>query len=238
LEIFQAQAMAAEAEIELAEYEMELNLAREHLDRVLGLDRRLSSYTLTEEPEGSDYQIPTFAQAMEQASNRRFDLQMAQLGRLQAQHSVALAKSGVFKDVNIGVSYEHEADGTNSIGPGIELELPVWDQNRAQVIKSRHQLRQAERKLESLQGRMREEIAGDLHRVRFYQTKTTILEKEIVPLWQKASDHAGKWANAMQLNRIFLLEAHKELLQNQRKLLEARMELGRAIAELERNLGG
>ena len=50
--------------------------------------------------------------------------------------------------------------------------------------------------------------------------------------------YSHKWVNAMQLNRLYLLEAQKGLLEGKLDSLRERMELNHAITELEYHLGG
>jgi cobalt-zinc-cadmium efflux system outer membrane protein len=237
-DIYQSDVMIAQTEMDLAEINSELNMAKSQLNKVMGVDQFAPSYILSEKNSVVREEIPSYEEAVKYALENRFDVQMARFEISEANHMIKLAKAGAFNDVNIGISYERESDRTNSFGPGIEMELPVFDQNRAKVTAARHRLQQAEKNLLSLEGTVKMEIKNDLDLIRLYKTKTTLFEGQIIPLWENAMEYAQKWADAMQLNRLYLLESQKELLKSRRDYLEAQLELSHAYIEFERDLGG
>ncbi len=51
-------------------------------------------------------------------------------------------------------------------------------------------------------------------------------------------EYAERWVNAMQLNRLYLLETQKSLLQSRREYLQAIMERRHALVDLELHMGG
>jgi outer membrane protein TolC len=116
--------------------------------------------------------------------------------------------------------------------------LPIFDQNQAQIAKAQYKNRQARKTLQALEGKVREEITGDLERINFHQVQVQTFREKIIPFREKAIGYAEKWVNAMQLNRLYLLEAQKGLLQSRREYLEALMERQKALVDLELHMGG
>lgn len=92
--------------------------------------------------------------------------------------------------------------------------------------------------LQALEEQIQEEVIRDLERIDLHKTRASMLEDQVIPLRQKALDYTNKWVNAMQLNRLFLLEAQKGLMRTHLDLLQTQMELQRALVDLERHLGG
>jgi outer membrane protein TolC len=238
LDVYLSQIMVAEAEIELNGIQNELSIAKAHLDQVLGLRGNLTDYAVKEKSKFRLDQIPNAEVAIQHGLSHRLDIQMARFKIIKAERNLELEKRYILREVNIGLDYERETDREEVLGPAIELELPLFDQNQAQIAKARFMLRQARKTLQALEGQVMEEIIADLKRVDLLETRARMLEEKTLPLRQKSLDYSNKWVNAMQLNRLFLLEAQKGLIQAELDFLKTQMELLHALVDLERHLGG
>ena len=238
LDIYLSQVLVVEAELALYRIQRELSIAKAHLDQVLGLKQDLVHYKITQGQESHIPEIPNVEEALEHALRHRFDIQMARFRIMEAERQLKLEKAYVFRDVNFLLSYERGIGGEEVFGPGIGLQLPLFDQNQAQIAKAQYMIRRAHKRLQSLEEQIKEEVIRDLERIDLQKTRARILEKKVIPLRLKALDYSNKWVHAMQLNRLFLLEAQKGLMQTNLELLQTRMELHRALVDLERHLGG
>ena len=163
---------------------------------------------------------------------------MARLKVREAEHKLELERVMVFKEVEIGASFEREPDGGERFGPGIGIQIPIYDQNQAQIAKAEFKVRRARKQLESLQERVREEIEHDLERIRFQQSAIQLIEHRILPLRQNALAYADKWVGAMQLNQLYLLEAQRGMLQSRLDHTRAVLTLCNALTDLEYHMGG
>lgn len=237
LDIYLSQVLVVEAEIERYRILRERSIAKAHLDQVLGLKKDLTDYEITEK-EAHLREIPGREEALQQALRHRFDIQMARFKIAEAERKLELEKVYVFREVNFLLSYERDIDREQVLGPGIDIQLPIFDQNQAQIAKAQYMVRRARKREQALEKQIREEVIRDLERIDLQKTKAHMLEEKLIPLRQKALDYSNKWVNAMQLNRLFLLEAQKGLMQTQLDSLQTQMELHRALVDLERHLGG
>jgi cobalt-zinc-cadmium efflux system outer membrane protein len=238
LDIYLSQTMIAEAEMELVRFEGKLAVARSHLNRVLSLGPGQIGYEIRGGEVEKPIEPPELDDAIEYAFGHRMDVQMARFRVRQSEKILELEKAHILKHVALGVSYEREADGADVFGPGFDIELPIFDQNQAQIAKARYRIRQARKNLQALEGKVREEVTSDLERTHFHQTQVHTFREKIIPLREKAIEYAERWVNAMQLNRLYLLEAQKGLLQSRRDYLEALMERQKALVDLELHMGG
>ncbi|MGD8984287.1 MAG: TolC family protein [Desulfobacteraceae bacterium] len=238
LDIYFSQVMVVEAQMELYRIQRELSIAKAHLDQVLGLNRDLTNYKITESQTFHLKENPKLEEALQQALSHRFDIQMARFKIAEAERKLALEKVYVFREVNFLLSYERGIEREEVFGPGIDIQLPIFDQNQAQIAKTHYVVRRARKKLQAVEQQIKEEVIRDLERIDLHKTRANILEDQVIPLRQKALDYTKKWVNAMQLNRLFLLEAQKGLMRTQLDLLQTQMELQRALVDLERHLGG
>jgi len=237
LEVYLSQSLASRVEMDLAGTEAEINIARAHLDRILDIGLEHSDYEI----EGDVNELPEMPDlnaALQYALEHRPDVQIARLRIKEAERALRLEKIRILKHLDLSASYEKDAEGSEVFGPGVDLQIPIFDQNRASVAKFSYMLRKAERNLQALEGQIKEEIAVDLERVRLYRTKTMTYREKTIPLNQKAIEYAEEWVGAMQLSRLYLLETQKELLQSQKDYLEALIELRHAFLDLELHSGG
>jgi len=237
LDVYLAQTMIAEAEMELARFEGELGIARSHLNRVLALGPRQMGHEIRGEEVEEPARLPALEEAVAYALGHRLDIQMARFKVGQAERVLELEKARILRHVSLGISYERDADDAEVLGPGIDVQLPIFDQNQARIAKAKYRIRQARKSLQALEGQVREEVTSDLERIHLHQAQVQTFREKIIPLREKAMEYAERWVNAMQLNRLYLLEAQKGLLQSRREYLQALMERQKALVDLELHVG-
>ncbi len=168
----------------------------------------------------------------------RLDIQVARFEVRQAESGLQLEKRRILKHVGVGGSYEGDTDGTDLLGPAIDIQVPLFDQNQAGIARAEYRVRKARKNLQAAEAQVHEEVFRDLERIHFLQTRAQQLREKIIPHRERILGYAEEWVNAMQLNRLYLLEAQKGLLQSRREYLNTQMELQRALADLELHLGG
>ncbi len=238
LDIYLARAMVAETEMEVARLESKKAMAKSHLNRILALGPRQIGYEIRGGEVEELPQIPDLEGAIGYALDHRLDIQMARFKVRQAEKTLELEKMRILKHVSLGVSYERDPGDDEVFGPGVDIQLPIFDQNQAQIAKARYRIRQARKSLQALEGRVREEVTSDLERIHLHQTRVHQFREKIIPLREKAMEYSERWVKAMQLNRLYLLEAQKGLLQSRREYFQALMERQRALVNLELHMGG
>jgi cobalt-zinc-cadmium efflux system outer membrane protein len=238
LDVYLSQTMIAEAEMELVRFEGKLAVARSHLNRVLSLGPDQIGYEIRGGEVKKPIKPPELDEAIEYALGHRMDVQVSRFRVRQAEKTLELEKARILRHVALGVSYEREADGADVFGPGFDIELPIFDQNQARIARAQYMIRQARKNLQALEGKVREEVTSDLERIHFHQSQVHTFREQIIPFREKAIEYAERWVNAMQLNRLYLLEAQKGLLQSRRDYLEALMERQKALVDLEFHMGG
>ena len=238
LDIYRARAMVVEAEVELARFEAEEAIAKSHLNRVLALGPEQIDYEIRGEEIEESLQIPLLEDAIVYAMEHRLDVQMAQFKVRQAERELNLEKARILKHVSLGISYERDSDDSEVLGPGFDIQLPIFDQNQAKIAKAQYGIRKARKKLQALEGQVREEVTSDLERIQVNQAHLNRLREKIIPLREKAVQYTETWVTAMQLNKLYLMETQKELLQSRREHIHALMERKHALADLELHMGG
>jgi cobalt-zinc-cadmium efflux system outer membrane protein len=237
-DVYLAEIVVLEGELELMRFERELAIAKARLTRVLGLGPIRQDYEIVGKNSETPDQIPKVEQAIEYALGNRPDIQMARFKIRLAEKTLQLEKRRIFKHVGVGASYEGDVEGTDAFGPAIDIQVPLFDQNQARISRAEYGVRQAQKDLQALEGQVWEEIASDLERIHLFQTRAENLREKILPLREKILAYAERWVTAMQLNRLFVLEAQRGFLESQREYLNAQLALQGALTDLELHLGG
>ncbi len=237
LEVYVIRAAVAEAQVMLAQRRMELDMARARLTRLLGLAPGELPALKGPLPK-AERPLPAAPKAVALALARRLDLKVARLRIREARRGLALQRGSLVRRIHLGASYEREVEGTAVLGPEVEIELPVFDQNRAQLAKAQFMIRQAQKKVAALEGRIRESVGNHLAQVAFLRQKAEALRARIVPLRRRSVAFARKYAGRMQLSRLVIHQSQQELHKARLELLAVELKQRQTLSRLEYQLGG
>lgn len=237
LDIYIANALFVETELEFAKIESELLISRYRLNRILGLSPDQYNYELSDVLSEEINQLPELEQLISYALSNRPDIQTARLHIENARKVLALERSRIFSNVEAGAVYEKGIDGDESIGPEIGIHLPIFDQNQAQIAKAEYRLRQAEKELKAKIQEVREDVSVAYERHQLLSQQINLIKTQILPAHAAAVEYTEKYFNAMQLNMLYLLEARKRLIETKRHYFNALKEYHEQVVELERIIG-
>ncbi len=124
-----------------------------------------------------------------------------------------------------------------SIGPSLALELPIFDQNQAQIARARYELEQGRRLLDGLQRIVEHEVRGAVDQAHTAWQIARFYRDEIVPQSQRslelsrASYHAGK------ASVLAVLDAERTHLTARDRYAVALQAAAAAVPALERAVG-
>jgi len=216
--------------------ELELRAALMELSSALGLEVTLRESelvtALSEPPRWSADEEALVAVAMQQ----RLDLKAAERALGAAEARLEIELRGRFPSVELGLTYER-ADGASALGPTAGIELPIFDQNQAQIAKARFLLSAARKNLDALRLAVRREVLDTYRRGRIEWETAAFFAAELLP---HSEQNMGLSLEAYGEDKISFLSA----LTAQQRFLEARSEyvarkLRSAVVrpELEQALG-
>lgn len=195
------------------------------------------------------------------AMQQRLDAQAASLNVRIAEQDLRKERRNRIPALSVGVEAERpdEAKETNAanstesanstegskqkvinllVGPSIELTLPLFDQNQAQIKKTEIVIVQRRKELESLLDSVAAEVAEAMALFDAAKASVLLLRDESLPLAMKNADVARILYQAGEQSVFPLLYAQQALLAQERALVQARADFGAAYAELERSVGG
>ena len=238
MEVQHLAADLAMAELELARMRMDYQMARNALKRVMGISGHGQPLQLAGRTAAGKSSVPNLQDALDSAQKNRVDLRLAHARAAMARHKLRLEKAKIIKEIHIGANWERETGGDEVLGPELDIELPLFDQNQAGIAKTEYMIRMAEKKALAIKSMIEEQVSNSLAKLDFLGDKLRITQQRIIPAMEKASQFAAKWASLMQLSQVERLEAELDLLRSKLEVLDTRLEYALALADLELELGG
>jgi len=135
-------------------------------------------------------------------------------------------------------SARRAGDGQNTlIGPSLGFELPIFDQNQAQIAKARYVYEQSAKTLEALERAVTQEVRGRVdHAVTAWRVAAMYRDKS-VPLAESNLELSRQAYEAGQTSFLSVLEAQRFFLDSRSGYIEAARAAAVAIPELERAVG-
>ncbi len=244
--------------IELARADMEVTRARAHLNEILSLKPEQFDYRLA--PADFTVRVPGYdpKEVLPFAYGHRLDVLVRDWQVAAAEARVDLEEVQFLELVRVGVSYEQgpsqkvkvRREGTDyesvkthtaherAVGPGIVMEVPLWDWNQAQISKDKYRHRQSKKLLMVIKNQVRRELWEDLALIDFHAAHTEIYRSDIEPLMVSAMAYTNTYYDAMRMNVLLYLSAVDQLVNAHRAYLSALRDLRAAILALELHVGG
>jgi outer membrane protein, heavy metal efflux system len=174
------------------------------------------------------------------ALENRLDLAFARISVEQAENRLGFERTRVFRNVGIGGAYEGDfgKGSDNSGGPIVGLELPIFDQNQAQIAKADYELRQMKKSLAAAEMIARKQVTDTAAELNFRRDELALLRDNVQPAVKGEIEYAMKWGPRMQFNFLNLLDAQRSENALQREYLQAIWQLRIADVNLQRVIWG
>jgi len=238
LDLENEQALYEQAKLDLARAGQRLLLAREALIRAMGLRNTTAEWRVP----AAFPELPAAELEQQQlerlAATQRLDLAIARRELEVAQRQVPLSRLAALEETVLDVHYEREPDGAHTVGPGIELPIPIFNTGRAgrtraeaQFLRARHALSALESETSSQLRAARATLAEARARAEYYRDVVVPRRTRIVELTKL--EH-----NAMLVGVFQLLQARQNEMQARRDFIEAQREYWSARTDLDRALQG
>jgi len=125
-----------------------------------------------------------------------------------------------------------------TLGPMLELELPIFDQNQAQVAKAMHEYNQKLAEYEARAQEITRDVRAALVRARTAKEQVEFYRVGIVPDVERNLDLAQQAFVAGQEDLTVYLQAQEDLIMTRRTILEFLRDYHIGRVDLERAVGG
>lgn len=170
------------------------------------------------------------------AEQHRLDLRAAKKSVEAAGNAVPLERRRFLRNVGGGLAFE--AVGSDvELGPAFRLEIPIFDQNQAQIAKAEFRFSQALRRLEGVAAQVSQQVRGAYERYAMAQETARVYQKELLPLQQASLELARESFAAGKTGFLSVLEAQNRLLATRRDYVNRLESVAQSIPELEAACG-
>lgn len=238
LDLENEQAHYEQAKLNLAREEQRLLVAREAFVRALGLRDAATDWRLPADfpplpPSEQDQQ-----QLEQLAATRRLDIDIARREIEIARQQIPLARLTALGDITADVHYQRDASGAKTVGPGIEVPVPIFNTGaaarsraEAEYLRARHTLNALLAESSSQLRAARATVAEARARVEYYRDV-------IVPRRQRIVELTKLEHNAMLVGVFQLLQSKQNEAQARRDFIDAQLDYWTARNSLDRALNG
>src|SRR5437773_4152904 len=240
LDLATEQASHAQAKIELAKAQSEAVQTREKLNKLMGAFGAQTNWTVASRlPELSGGEVST-SQLESRAIQLRLDLAAARQEFIAQARSLGIARAdAILQGAEFGGHYEHEIEGSvHSIGPSVNVPIPIFNQGQAAVARSSAKLRQSEQRYLALAADIRSDVRAARDKMLLSRRQVEYFKSTALPTRTRVTEESQLEYNAMQIGPFQLLQAKQEEVKTGADSVEALRDYWVARAELEKAVGG
>ena len=238
LDLENEQALYEQAKLDLARAERQLLLAREALMRAMGLGASTVEWRVPENfpelpPAERDQQ-----QLEQLAARQRLDLAIARREVEIAERSVPISRLAALGEAAVDVHYEREPSGEHTIGPGIELPIPIFNTGRAARTRAEAEYLRARHTLAALEAESSSQIRAARATLDEARARVEYFRDVLLPRRRRIVELTKLEHNAMLAGIFQLLQARQNEAEAQSDYVEAQREYWSARTDLDRALQG
>ncbi len=234
LEAMNAGVDARQAEEQHIRWRHEADIARERLRTLVGLG--LEHWPSIIEAGPLPLAVaPDADHLVKEALAARPDLRAAEMGLEAVGERIGLAHWEMF--TVMAILSTKDVNGQTVSGPGLDVALPLFNQNQGGIAKARANLEKAARFYNTVRDRIVLEVRTASSRLNQARESHGQWQNRILPPLTEAVQHAEKAYAAGNVSYLFVLETRRKWLDASLGAAVAAADLRRARAELERSIG-
>jgi len=123
------------------------------------------------------------------------------------------------------------------MGPTLDITLPVWDQNQAQIAKTRFLVEQKRKELEDVLQAVRHEVETAWTSADQSAVLVRFFQQEAMPVAEQTAEGGRHVYEKGEESILVLLESQQRLVKRRRACIDALSEYAAALVDLERAIG-
>jgi cobalt-zinc-cadmium efflux system outer membrane protein len=239
LELASEKAIASQAMLEVSMAEEAVFDAREELLLCMGSwSAETSIHVGSRLPDLPESETP--AEDLEKlALTRRLDFLAARADVETMAQALGIQRYAMLEPgVVVTGHLEREPDGTTTIGPSLEIPIPLFDQGQAARARGWSMLKQSEARYAALSAEIRSEVRRARNRMLTSRSRTEYYRSVLLPLRETIVEQTQLEYNAMLTGVFQLLQTKQAAIETGRTYIEALRDYWLSRTELERAVGG
>jgi cobalt-zinc-cadmium efflux system outer membrane protein len=166
----------------------------------------------------------------------RPDLRGAELEIEAAGKRLGWEKSKVYNFITI-IDGKDEGQDSLTVGPGLEAEIPIFNQNQGGIARARAEMEQAARQYEAVRQNIMLQVRQAYTEYVSAHEQFDIWNNQIVPSLAKTLDETQKSLAAGEVPYLYVLVAKEKLVEARMRKAELAANLHRSAAQLDYSVG-
>ena len=228
-----------EAQINYLESESDARLAREPLNRLLGLrDEDAEKWEVSGELPELPPADPDFEGLKGIALENRLDYVAIAEHSQTLKRKLLATRLGIIPGAEVGFNTERESDGSRVTGLMWTVEAPVFDWKQAESARTKAEIRQNRYKLSGFEVLVLSEVREAYEKMKTARLKAEKYKNDLIPVRLQLIEDLQKHYNYMLVGVFQLLEAKRETLEAEKEYVRTIKDYWVAHSELERAVGG
>jgi cobalt-zinc-cadmium efflux system outer membrane protein len=170
----------------------------------------------------------------------RPDLRAAARAVAAAEERVLLEHQRTFPELSTGLSAERPEAGSSSslfFGPALTLELPIFDQNQAQLARARFEHARFVKEHEALIAEATQDLRSAFDKAAVASRTANLVKKQVLPQAERNVALAEKLYAFGESTVLPLLQSRQQCIEARQTLIAAALEATLAQIALERAAG-
>ncbi len=207
------------------------------LRKAIGLTDRYPAVAIMTPFSPPTYTPPSPDQLIARALRCNPEIQALERELWRAEAGIRLAKSRVIRDLGLGIAQEKSPGEANGFGPSLAIQIPIFDQNQAQIARAQFLYRQKCKLLAAKKIAISTLLRETLTLYATTQKQLKIYREQIIPALERAIDYTTTYSSRYQINRVIELQSLRSLTAARAQELDFILEAKRALATLEELVG-
>jgi cobalt-zinc-cadmium efflux system outer membrane protein len=197
----------------------ETDITNQQLNTLLGLSRKDITYNIgaINIPGKPTVSIDTLFQT---ALAARPDLRAAELEIEAKGKKIGWEKSKIYNFIAI-IDAKDEGEDFLTIGPGIQLDIPIFNQNQSQIAYAEAEFEQAARKYEALRQNIILQVHQAFTRYLSDYEEYKLWKNDIIPSLQKKVEQETKSFKIGEMSYLMIVESMQKLIDSKVHLVES-----------------
>lgn len=212
--------------------------AKRSLAARLSLERPVEDVSLTDPLPTSEESEFDSEELVQRALASRLDLQAIEHSIAALEARLAIERREAYGDLSIGPSFEQPSgSGNNTLGAGLSAEIPLFDQNQAQIARVEHQLERTRKLRDAARVAITQTVRSNAARFSASRDNLAFYKDEVLAVAQSSLDFSEACYEMGKHDLLTLLDERKRFLSARRSWVTLQLEAATATAELERSVG-
>ncbi len=230
---------AAEARLKLEDARQREREARLRLAHLMGLPGEVHDWELPKELPLPLDTVEDRQALVDQAQEQRLDLRAMDHALEGLTEGVALVRRYRWMgDIEPGLEFEREGDGTRLWGGGISFTLPIFNQNQAGIARAEARLSDGEARRDTLVHAITDDVHQRFERLAHHRARFEVLRDDLLPAREVKLQRLQERVNFMFDDVFALLDGKQEELADWQTAVAALGDYWQARAALAHSVAG